>query len=51
MIHLEALGATALQMDVTKEADMKAGVDAVLQKENRIDVLVNNAGYAIFGAV
>lgn len=34
------------KMDVTKSADWKATVDAVLQKFGRCDILVNNAGWS-----
>jgi NAD(P)-dependent dehydrogenase (short-subunit alcohol dehydrogenase family) len=36
--------AVALQADVSKEADVDALVDAVLERTPRLDVLVNNAG-------
>lgn len=51
MKDLEDLGAVAIKMDVTKEAEMEAVVQQILKEQNRIDVLVNNAGYAIYGAM
>ena len=51
MEPLKAFGVQVLRMDVTDEASMKQGVEAIIQAEGCIDVLVNNAGYGFFGAI
>lgn len=40
-----------LEVDLTKEQSIKNAVDQTIQKFGQIDVLVNNAGFGIFGSI
>ena len=43
--------AVHIQADVTKEDTLRAAVDFVLAQEDHIDVVINNAGFGISGAI
>jgi short-subunit dehydrogenase len=51
MEPLHAAGGHVLRMDVTSADDLERVVDTVLVERQRIDVLVNNAGIGLSGAI
>jgi short-subunit dehydrogenase len=51
MQDLQAFGAHPLKMDVTDEAQMQAGIARITAAHGGVDVLVNNAGFGIYGAM
>ena len=51
MRPLANAGIHVMAMDMTDDSSMQAGIQKIVAKSGRIDVLVNNAGYGSYGAV
>lgn len=51
MRDLEELGAVAIAMDITKDDEVVAAVDRIAAENGGVDVLINNAGFATYGAM
>lgn len=49
-IEQDQLPFSVLKMDITKRDSIRRGIDKILAKEGKIDVLINSAGYGIAGA-
>lgn len=49
MEDLRQLGAQPLRMDIAKEEDILAAAQTILAQTGGVDVLVNNAGFGLYG--
>ncbi|MEX0273063.1 MAG: oxidoreductase [Flavobacteriaceae bacterium] len=51
MQDIVTAGGRSLQMDVTDHAQVKEVISTIIDESGTIDVLINNAGYAVYGPV
>lgn len=51
MKDIEEKGIHIIALDVTEEKSMVNCINQIIEKEGKIDVLVNNAGYGSYGAI
>lgn len=51
MADLVSLGAVALKMDITREDEVQVAVERIDQEHGGVDVLINNAGFGLYGAM
>lgn len=51
MRDLEELGCVPLEMDITKEEDIKAVVGRIGEERGGVDILINNAGFGTQGSI
>ena len=50
-LYLNDIGGTALEMDVTNQKHIDKAVNQIISEQGRVDVLVNNAGLGVYGAI
>jgi NAD(P)-dependent dehydrogenase (short-subunit alcohol dehydrogenase family) len=51
MSDLAQSGALTLKMDITQEAEVQSAVQTILKNHGGVDVLINNAGFGLYGAM
>ena len=50
-LYLNDIGGTALEMDVTNQEHIDKAIKQIISEQGRVDVLVNNAGLGVYGAI
>ena len=50
-LYLNDFGGTALEMDVTNQEHIDKAINQIISEQGRVDVLVNNAGLGVYGAI
>lgn len=51
MEKLKSLGAIPLKMDITNNEEVEAAVETITKNHQGVDVLINNAGFGMYGAM
>jgi len=51
MQDLQGLGARVVALDLTQPDSIEQLAETIIREQGRLDVLVNNAGYGVYGAV
>ena len=51
MNDLKDLGCIPIKMDITKESDIQAAVNQIQTEHGGVDILINNAGFGLYGAM
>jgi len=51
MNDLKKAGAHVLKMDITLDEDIKNVVNQIIKEKGQIDILINNAGFGMYGAM
>jgi short-subunit dehydrogenase len=50
-LYLNDIGGNALEMDVTNQEHIDKAINQIISEQGRVDVLVNNAGLGVYGAI
>jgi len=51
MRDLREMGGFSIKLDITNDNDVNKAIKRIIDEQGRIDVLINNAGYSVYGSV